>query len=141
MNGNDSRQTAHQPHCHTTQEEAAVSYGMALIIQLILTLIKNLDQHSFTTNKPGQPSETILIPLRPAAANPTSALGLLLQSSKFKEMMEMTAVTDCPPTSFFPKDVQTYFECQYSSSYGDQGDDMIFGDYNLFMPPMFHFDF
>ncbi|XP_061964048.1 AP2-like ethylene-responsive transcription factor At1g79700 [Populus nigra] len=97
-----------------------------------------------------QPSETTLIPLRPAAANPTSALGLLLQSSKFKEMMEMTSVTDCPQTSSseleltpcsFPEDVQTYFECQYSSSYGDQGDDMIFGDYNSFMPPMFHSDF
>lgn len=93
-----------------------------------------------------QPGETTFVPPRPA--NATSALGLLLQSSKFKEMMEMTAVTDCPstpaeldaPACSFPEDVQTYFECQDSSSYGEE-DDMIFGDLNSFVPQMFQCDF
>uniref|UniRef100_B9IM93 AP2/ERF domain-containing protein n=1 Tax=Populus trichocarpa TaxID=3694 RepID=B9IM93_POPTR len=96
-----------------------------------------------------QPSETTLTQPRPAT-NPSSALGLLLQSSKFKEMMEMTAVADCPPTPpsgldptpcSFLEDVQTYFDCLDSSNYGDQGDDMIFGDLNSFVPPMFQCDF
>ncbi|EEF33977.1 AP2-like ethylene-responsive transcription factor At1g16060 [Ricinus communis] len=81
-------------------------------------------------------------------ANATSALGLLLQSSKFKEMMEMTSMVDCPstpaeleqPQSRFPEDIQTFFECPDSSSYGE-GDDMIFGDLNSFVPQMFQCDF
>ncbi|KAJ6857294.1 hypothetical protein NC651_038867 [Populus alba x Populus x berolinensis] len=56
-------------------------------------------------------------------------------------MVEMTAVTDCPPTPPFLEDVQTYFDCHDSSSYGDQGDGMIFGDLNSFVPPMFQCDF
>ena len=35
----------------------------------------NQELGPFTTNKLGQPSEIILIPLRLATANPTSALG------------------------------------------------------------------
>ncbi|XVE91179.1 hypothetical protein DITRI_Ditri20bG0133600 [Diplodiscus trichospermus] len=75
----------------------------------------------------------------------SSALGLLLQSSKFKEMLERTSTADCPstpsepdlPRRSFPDDIQTYFECQDSSSYTD-GDDIIFGDLNSFATPMFH---
>ncbi|XVE71693.1 hypothetical protein DITRI_Ditri10aG0172000 [Diplodiscus trichospermus] len=92
------------------------------------------------------PSETLTTQPRPA--NATSALGLLLQSSKFKEMMEMTSAADhcqsTPPVSepvqcSFPEDIQTYFECQDSSSYGD-GDDILFGELNSLMPPMFQCD-
>ncbi|XP_022730846.1 AP2-like ethylene-responsive transcription factor At1g16060 [Durio zibethinus] len=88
------------------------------------------------------PSETLQTQSRPV--NATSALGLLLQSSKFKEMMEMTSAADhcqlTPPVQrSFPEDIQTYFECQDSSSYGD-GDDIIFGELNSFMPPMFQGD-
>ncbi|CAK7338135.1 unnamed protein product [Dovyalis caffra] len=113
-----------------------------------LGLITSFLHDNQQTYQPSEPSETTLIQPRPAA-NPTSALGLLLQSSKFKEMMEMTAVTDCPPTPSsgfdltpcsFPEDVQTYFECQDSSNHGE-GDDMIFGDLNSFVPPMFQCDF
>lgn len=82
---------------------------------------------------------------RPAAA--TSALGLLLQSSKFKEMMEMTSATDLStppseselPSCTFPDDIQTYFECEDSHRYGE-GDDIMFSELNGFVPPMFHCD-
>ncbi|TKY73156.1 AP2 ethylene-responsive transcription factor [Spatholobus suberectus] len=83
---------------------------------------------------------------RPAAA--TSALGLLLQSSKFKEMMEMTSAADLsippPPESelppcTFPDDIQTYFECEDSKRYGEE-DDIMFSELNSFVSPMFHYD-
>ncbi|KAL7200179.1 hypothetical protein ACSBR2_022309 [Camellia fascicularis] len=88
---------------------------------------------------------------RPATAA-ASALGLLLQSSKFKEMMEMTSATDeyyCPSTPqeeeeeeessdpppqsqsqsqsqsqcSFPSDIQTYFDSQSHEDFGVYGDD------------------
>ncbi|KAM7252586.1 hypothetical protein ACFE04_008095 [Oxalis oulophora] len=104
------------------------------------------------------------LPTQPQPTTATSALGLLLQSSKFKEMMEMTSTIDddnlyCSSTTLmpmdlnptpdqctFPDDIQTYFECQdnsYSSStFGEGGDDNIFfGDLNSFVPPNFHCQF
>ncbi|CAL1415005.1 unnamed protein product [Linum trigynum] len=132
----------------------------------------NLGLNNFFQTQPPQPNhqpprpspiEPMVQPIsRPA--NTTSALGLLLQSSKFKEMMEMTSATDHhhhhqpapatvtslelePPQCSFPEDIQTYFGSQDStSSYGGDGgggshDDMIFGDINSFVPPMFHCDF
>ncbi|EXC14079.1 AP2-like ethylene-responsive transcription factor [Morus notabilis] len=65
-------------------------------------------------------------------ASPSSALGLLLQSTKFKEMLERTSAADAPPEMepprrSFPEDIQTYFDCQDSSSY-TEGDDILFGD-------------
>ncbi|GFZ03993.1 integrase-type DNA-binding superfamily protein [Actinidia rufa] len=84
-------------------------------------------------------------PPRPATGTTaSSALGLLLQSSKFKEMLERTSAADCPsppresdpPRSSFPDDIQTYFDCQDSSGYAD-GDDIIFGDLNSFASPIF----
>lgn len=84
-------------------------------------------------------------PIRPSGASASSALGLLLQSSKFKEMMERTSVIDNPstpqesdpPRRTFPDDIQTYFDCQDSGSYAE-GDDIIFGDTNSFATPIFH---
>ena len=80
----------------------------------------------------------------------SSALGLLLQSSKFKEMLERTSTVDCPLTPpdriavekttsrSFPDDVQTFFECQELNSYGES-DDIIFGDLKFsFSSAMFH---
>ncbi|RDX92734.1 AP2-like ethylene-responsive transcription factor, partial [Mucuna pruriens] len=89
--------------------------------------------------------EAILTQPRPAAA--TSALGLLLQSSKFKEMMEMTSAVDLstpPPESelppcTFPDDIQTYFECEDSNRYGE-GDHIMISELNSFVPPIFHCD-
>lgn len=98
---------------------------------------------------------------QPRPTTATSALGLLLQSSKFKEMMEMTSASaDCPLSSSppppppleldyqplqcsFPDDMSTYFDdhqCQDSSSFAD-GDDSIFSELNSFMQPMFPCDF
>lgn len=83
----------------------------------------------------------------PAPVTATSALGLLLQSSKFKEMMEMTTAAEYypinssdsePPRSCnFPEDIQTYFGSQDLSGYAG-GDDFIFGDLNSIMQPLLH---
>nr|QWQ79518.1 AP2_20 [Zanthoxylum armatum] len=96
--------------------------------------------------------------VRPVSA--TSALGLLLQSSKFKEMMEMTSSegadhhhhcsstpltesSDDPLQCRFPEDIQTYFGgCQEdSSSFGQGDDDVFFRELTSFVPPMFQCDF
>jgi len=92
-----------------------------------------------------QTQESTMAQPRPSGA--TSALGLLLQSSKFKEMMEMTSAADLStPTSEsellpcrFPDDIQTYFECEDSNRYGE-GDDNMFSELNSFVPHMFHCD-
>ncbi|CAL5199420.1 unnamed protein product [Lathyrus oleraceus] len=83
--------------------------------------------------------ETTLVQPRPTSA--TSALELLLQSSKFKEMVEMASMTSNVSTTLesdqlsqcaFPDDIQTYFE------YEDFSDTMI-DDLNSIVP-MFHCD-
>ncbi|KAL2322213.1 hypothetical protein Fmac_026592 [Flemingia macrophylla] len=97
----------------------------------------------FNSQEPFNNEEATLTQRRPAAA--TSALGLLLQSSKFKEMMEMTSAADLStapqdselPTCTFPDDIQTYFESDDYNRYGE-GDDIMFSEINKFMPPMFH---
>lgn len=81
-------------------------------------------------------------PVGGAATSPT--LGLLLQSSKFKEMLERTSEVDCPgtppepdrPRRSFPDDIQTYFDCQESSSFIEEHD-IIFGDLDSLTLPMF----
>ncbi|KAG2668128.1 hypothetical protein I3760_15G145600 [Carya illinoinensis] len=89
---------------------------------------------------------------QPRLANTaTSALGLLLQSSKFREMMEMTSMADCPSmpsdqsnlpqcTNSFPEDIQTYFDQSHDHSgivFGE-GDSNIFNDLHTHVPPIFH---
>lgn len=94
---------------------------------------------------PSSTTEATLLPPCPSSgATASSALGLLLQSSKFKEMLERTSVADClstppesdPPRSSFPDDIQTYFDCQNSGSFVEE-DDIIFGDLNSFSSSMF----
>ncbi|XVF86301.1 hypothetical protein PTKIN_Ptkin18bG0028900 [Pterospermum kingtungense] len=95
-------------------------------------------------------SDTLVIPPRHGSnggsGSSSSALGILLQSSKVKEMLERTSVVDCPttpppepdlPRRSFPDDIQTYFDCQDSSQYTED-EDIIFGDLNSFATPMFH---
>ncbi|MCD7458571.1 hypothetical protein HAX54_038585 [Datura stramonium] len=125
---------------YATQEEAATAYDMAAIEYrglnaLQLTTGTTMSDASISQNRP------------PSA---TSALGLLLQSTKFKEMMEMTLAAECPPASVelsdpdqpqnssFPEDVKTYFDTQ---ELGDQGEAMIFNDINSFIHPFLQFDF
>lgn len=79
---------------------------------------------------------------RSDAGGSSSALEMLLQSSKFKEMLEKTSTGDNtsssttsssevgPSRRSFPDDIQTYFDCQ------DSGDDVIFGDLSSFLSPM-----
>ncbi|XP_075504072.1 AP2-like ethylene-responsive transcription factor At1g79700 [Primulina tabacum] len=78
----------------------------------------------------------------------TSALGILQQSSKFKEMLEQTATCDSPlslserdvpPRSYFPEDIQTSFDFQDSSRFAEEHD-IIFGDYDSFALPMYELD-
>nr|GMC75306.1 AP2-like ethylene-responsive transcription factor At1g16060 [Ipomoea batatas] len=85
-------------------------------------------------------------PHDPSAAASSSALGLLLQSPKFKEMLERTsAATNFPatppepdrPRRSFPDDIQTYFDCDDSSSFVEEHD-IIFGDLSSFDSSMFH---
>lgn len=94
-------------------------------------------------------SDTSTPPPRSAAAgggggSASSALGLLLQSSKYKEMVEKTSA-DCLSTSSergsahrsFPDDIQTtFFDCRDSSSYTE--DDILLGDLNPYIFPIFY---
>lgn len=87
---------------------------------------------------------------RAAGATASSALGLLLQSSKFKEMLERTSAAVAGPSSphvsesrpsrcSFPDDIQTYFECQDTGTYGEV-DDAIFGDISTFTTPTYQLE-
>ncbi|KAI7731407.1 hypothetical protein M8C21_011518 [Ambrosia artemisiifolia] len=83
----------------------------------------------------GETVTSVLPPLRGS-----SALGLLLQSTKYKEMLEQNSPADCSsqsdlPRRSFPDDIQTYFDCHESSSYAE-GEDSIFAD--LTAPMLFH---
>ncbi|XP_039156444.1 AP2-like ethylene-responsive transcription factor At1g16060 [Eucalyptus grandis] len=98
------------------------------------------------TDVPIESLETL--PTQPHRANATSAPGLLLQSSKFKEMMEMTSAVDCSSSSreselpqcvSFPDEVKTHFEC-HDFSCGTETDDMIFADLCLVSHPMFELE-
>ncbi|XP_024930466.3 AP2-like ethylene-responsive transcription factor At1g16060 [Ziziphus jujuba] len=141
-NGHDNENTSFPSFINTTTTTSTEQPNLTqnLNQELGLGFFQNQQQTSGS-------GETILGQPRPATA--TSALGLLLQSTKFKEMMEMTSAVDSqvsppesdPPQCTFPDDIQTYFDCQDSSSYGDHGDDIIFGELNSLMPPMFQCDF
>ncbi|CAI0420960.1 unnamed protein product [Linum tenue] len=118
-----------------TQEEAATAYDMAAIEYRGLNAVTNFDLSRYIKS--------------------SSALGLLLQSSKFKEMLERSSTNstadDCQystpprdvsesdhriPRRSFPEDIQTYFDCQDSG--GIEGDELLFGDLNSFASPIFH---
>jgi AP2-like factor (ANT lineage) len=104
---------------------------------------------SFTSHQASSSaaSDTTLAPPRPGGnGSASSTLGLLLQSSKFKEMLERTSVLNSPstpqesdtPRRSFPDDIQTYFDCQNNSGSYVESDDIIFGDLNLIASPIFH---
>ncbi|XP_050383724.1 AP2-like ethylene-responsive transcription factor At1g16060 [Argentina anserina] len=101
----------------------------------------------FMPNKlsPSTSESIVAVPRSGSASSASTALGLLLQSSKFKEMLERTSIADSSSTTSepnmprrnFPDDIQTYFDCQDLNSYAE-GDDIIFGELNSFGSSVFH---
>lgn len=91
----------------------------------------------------GSATEAKLIPPHSTGGSATSSSGqgFLFQSPKFEELLDTKSSVDSlssppesnHPRSSFPDDIQTYFDCQDSSSYAEE-DDIIFGD---FASPMF----
>ncbi|KAJ6961605.1 AP2-like ethylene-responsive transcription factor [Populus alba x Populus x berolinensis] len=125
--------------------------------------IQNLDQKIELDFMPHQPSSNVneTEETDPAWSSGTggsasSALGLLLQSSEFKEILERTSAADCPstpppstppesdrdpPRRSFPDDIQTLFVGQDSSSYTEGDDIDIFRELNPFASPILHYEF
>ena len=94
----------------------------------------------------------------------TSALSLLLQSPKFKEMIERTSAAEssttttssssismstpppqvskdesASPQCSFPEDIQTFFGCEDGVGYTDV-DGLFFGDLSAYASPAFQFE-
>ncbi|OAY79101.1 AP2-like ethylene-responsive transcription factor [Ananas comosus] len=115
-----------------------------------------LDECSFLQQQQAMDQEISQLndPHPAPSATASSALGLLLQSTKFKEMLERTSAggggeetspsTEMLPPEFerrpsscsFPEDIQTFFEGQNSENYIDDND-AIFRDLDAFSSSIF----
>ncbi|KAG9137153.1 hypothetical protein Leryth_011978 [Lithospermum erythrorhizon] len=119
---------------------------------------QNLDQELASSimhphHQPQNPSSLVdptTITPQPRGATTSSALGLLLQSSKFKEMLERNSAIESsmelphqePEVArrrSFPDDIQTYFDSQDSSNIVEEHDSIFF-DLNSFESPMFQYE-
>ncbi|KAI3766141.1 hypothetical protein L2E82_16192 [Cichorium intybus] len=110
-----------------------------------LTCCYNHPNQQPESSSSGETTTSVAPPPRGSAGGTaSSALGLLLQSTKFKEMLERTSAADSPstppesdmPRRSFPDDIQTYFDCDESNSYAE-GEDNLFADLSSFAAPMF----
>ncbi|KAL3599532.1 hypothetical protein D5086_007450 [Populus alba] len=150
---NESQNKKGRQGAYDDEEAAGHAYDLAALKYWGQDTILNFPKLELDFKSHQQSSSVndteLVAPTRPCGAggSASSALGLLLQSSKFKEMLERTSASECPltppesdrdpPRRSFPDDIQTYFDCQDSSSYTD-GDDIIFGDLHSFASPIFH---
>lgn len=108
----------------------------------------NLPNHQQEGTSPTQSTQTTTTPPSDhgSATAPSSTLGLLLQSSKFKEMLKQTTMSNpCspsepdPPRSSFPDDIQTSFDIQDPSNFEEEHG-IVFGEYDSFASPMFQYE-
>ncbi|QHO50419.1 hypothetical protein HN51_002239 [Arachis hypogaea] len=131
------------PNCNNTNFTPNFNNNSLFNHEPLFINNNNIDNNNNNGSKLGQ--------ARPGA---TSALELLLQSSKFKEMMEMTSsvannnnnnpstpaeCSDELPQCNFPDDIQTYFEYEDSNKYEEGDHDTLFNEIHSFVP-MFHCD-